>query len=118
MVRKVFVSGLVVAVVGAVILALSVQEGIAQASHRYEAGLLLAGIGGVIMVVSWIMALAASALMGRWVWFAVVLILGLIGLLLPVMVVYSVIGPSRLRMRGPAESEPSDPEGRRRLTPA
>lgn len=120
-VRKVFVTGLVVAVAGAVILALSTQEGVAPTSHRYQAGLLLAGIGGLIALISWIMALAGSALLGRWGWFVVVLILGLIGLLLPVMIVYSVIGPTRRRPRpgsGAAESAPPETDGERHLTPA
>ncbi len=121
-IRKVFVTGLVVAVVGAVVLALATQQGAATTSRWYEAGLLLAGIGGLITLVSWIMALAASALLGRWVWFAVVLILGLIGLLLPVMIVYSVIGPNRRRVRRDStdavSDRPDDAESRRRLTPA
>ncbi len=116
-IRKVFVTGLVVAVVGAVILAVSTQEGAPMTSHRYEAGLLLAGIGGVITLVSWIMALAASALLGRWGWFGIVLILGLIGLVLPVMIVYSVLGPNRRRGRQEPATEP-EAEGQRRLTPA
>lgn len=118
-IRKVFVTGLVVAVAGAVVLALSIQEGAATTSHRYQAGLLLAGIGGAITVLSWIMALVGSALLARWVWFVVVLILGVIGLLLPVMVVYSVIGPTRRRSeRTVADAPPDEPEtgGRRRLT--
>lgn len=120
-VRKVFVTGLVVAVAGAVVLALSIQEGAGTTSRRYEVGTLLAGFGALITVVSWVMALAASAVHRRWGWFAVVLILGLIGLLLPIMVVYSVIGPSRPRhRRGSSDEAPADhaPEGDRRLTPA
>ncbi len=120
-IRKVFVLGLVVAVAGAVVLALSAQRGMGAGSPAYEAGLLLAGIGGLVTVLSWVMALVASALLGRWGWFAVVLILGLVGLLLPVMIVYSVVGPRRRRgRREPAAAEPATPEdeGRRRLTPA
>lgn len=119
-IRKVFVTGLVVAVAGAVVLALSIQEGAATTSHRYQAGLLLAAIGAAITILSWILALVGSAVLGRWGWFAVVLILGLIGLLLPVMIVYSVLGPTRRRVERPvADTPPDEPEteGRRRLTP-
>ncbi|HVH64112.1 MAG TPA: hypothetical protein VNA65_10990 [Candidatus Dormibacteraeota bacterium] len=101
-VRKVFVTGLVVWVVGAVLLALNVRSGQGQGATLAEAGLILVGIGGVIEVASWIMALISSAMLGRWGWFAVVLILGLIGLLLIVMIIYSLVGPSQRRdMRRP-----------------
>lgn len=96
-VRKVFVSGLVVWIVGAVLLALSMRSGQGQGSAVYGAGLLLLGFGGLIEVISWIMALIASAMLGRWGWFAVLLILGLIGLLLIVMIIYSFVGPSQRR---------------------
>lgn len=96
-VRKVFVTGLVVWVVGGVLLLLSVQSGQGAGTSQYEAGLLLAAIGAVMGVVSWLMALIASAVLGRWGWFAVVLILGLVGLLLPVMILYSIVGPTQGR---------------------
>lgn len=102
-VRKVFVTGLVVWVVGAVLLALTMRGGQTSGNEVYSAGLILVGIGGVIEVVSWIMALISSAMLHRWGWFAVVLILGLIGLLLIVMIIYSLVGPSQRRdFRRPA----------------
>lgn len=98
-VRKVFLTGLVVWVVGAVLLLLS-NSGNAANGTVYSAGLLLAGIGAVIVVVSWIMALIASAILGRWGWFVVVLILGLIALPV-VMIIYSLLGPSTRRVLRP-----------------
>src|SRR5437588_6217086 len=94
-VRKVFVTGLVVWVVGGVLLLLNLKAG--QGNAGYQAGVLLVGIGALIEFVSWILALIASAMLGRWGWFAVTLILGLIGLLLVVMIVYSLVGPTRPR---------------------
>lgn len=103
-VRKVFVTGLVVWVVGGVLLLLNLRAG--QANVGYQAGVLLVGIGALIEFVSWILALVASARLGRWGWFALTLILGLIGLLLIVMIVYSLVGPTRPR------------EPRQRMAPA
>ncbi len=96
-VRKVFVTGLVVWVVGGVLILLNARNGQGASPTLYEVGVLLAAIGAVLGVVSWIMALAASAALGRWGWFAVVLILGLIGLFLPVMILYSIFGPTQHR---------------------
>ena len=98
-VRKVFVTGLVVGVVGAILAFLSMNGGQAPNSSVYTAGVALAAIGAVIEVVSWIMALISSAILGAWGWFIVLLILGLIGLLLIVMIVYSLIGPTQPRVR-------------------
>lgn len=98
-VRKVFVSGLVLWVVGGIIALLTMKGSQAPASSVYAAGLALVGIGAVIEVISWIMALVSSAILGRWGWFIVLLILGLIGLLLVVMIVYSMIGPTQRRTR-------------------
>lgn len=97
-VRKVFLLGLVVWIVGAVLVALTTRSGQAQSSSVYDAGLLLVGIGGVIELISWILALVASASLGRWGWFIVVLILGLIGGFIPIMVIYSFVGPTRRHM--------------------
>ena len=98
-VRKVFVTGLVVWVVGGVLLLLS-NSGHPTNNTVYSAGLLLAGIGAVIAFVSWIMALIASAVLGRWGWFVIVLILGLIAMPL-VMIIYSLIGPTTHRVLRP-----------------
>lgn len=94
-VRKVFLVGLVVWVVGAVLVALSTRSGQVQNAGVYDAGLLLVGIGAVIELISWIVALVASASLGRWGWFIVVLVLGLIGGFIPIMVIYSFVGPTR-----------------------
>ena len=101
-VRKVFVTGLVVSVVGFVIMLLTSSGG--QISHHtiYTGGTMLAAIGGVIVLVSWIMALVASAMFGRWGWFVVMLILGLIGLVPIVMIFYSLFGPSQRRELRPS----------------
>ena len=96
-VRKVFVTGLVLWVVGAVLAALSARSGDSGSHTLYVAGLILVGFGGIIEVISWIMALISSAVLGRWGWFIVTLILGLIGLLLIIMIIYSLVGPSQRR---------------------
>jgi hypothetical protein len=96
-IRKFFVIGLVVWVVGAVLLLIGAQGGQAANTELYIAGVTLAGIGALIDVVSWILASVSTAILGRWGWFALLLILGLIGLLLIVMIVYSVVGPTRRR---------------------
>jgi len=98
-VRKVFVTGLVVWVVGGILAILTMNGGQAANSSVYAAGLALVGIGLLIEVVSWIMALISSAILGSWGWFIVLLILGLIGLLLIVMIIYSLIGPTQHRAR-------------------
>jgi hypothetical protein len=100
-VRKVFVTGLVVWIVGGVLVLLTTRDGQPQSSEVYNAGLMLAAIGALIDVVSWILALVSAAILGRWGWFASLLILGLIGLLLIVMIVYSVAGPSQRRGERP-----------------
>ena len=96
-VRKVFVTGLVLLVVGGVLLLLAVRTDAGATSPLGEAGALLAGFGGLLDFASWLMALISSAILGRWGWFAVVLVLGLLGLPLLVMIVYSLAGPSRRR---------------------
>lgn len=96
-VRKVFVTGLVLGVVGAVLVALSARSGQSTGNSLYVAGLVLVGFGGLIEIISWIMALVSSAVLGRWGWFVVTLILGLIGLLLVIMIIYSLVGPSQRR---------------------
>ncbi len=100
-VRKVFVTGLVVFVVGAVITILTTAGGRSPSGTLYSIGLMLMGFGGVVAFVSWILALISSGLLGRWGWFVVVLILGLIGLLPLVMIVYSLVGPTRPRVLRP-----------------
>lgn len=103
-VRKVFLLGLVLGIVGAVLAALTMHGGQAESSSVYAAGVALAAIGGLIDFISWILALISSAVLGRWGWFAVMLILGVIGLLLVVMVVYSFVGPTSRRNPRPQMS--------------
>lgn len=96
-VRKVFLLGLVLGIVGAVIAALTMHGGQAQSSSVYAAGVALAGIGGLIVAISWILALISTAVLGRWGWFIVMLVLGLIGLMLIMMIIYSFVGPTARR---------------------
>jgi hypothetical protein len=98
-VRKVFLMGLVLGVVGAVLAALTMKGSQAPSSAVYAAGLALVGIGTLIELVSWIMALISVAMLGRWGWFLALLVLGLIGLLLIVMIIYSFVGPVQSRAR-------------------
>jgi len=100
-VRKVFVTGLVVFVVGAVLMILTTAGGRSPNGTLYSIGVWLMGFGGVIAFVSWILALISSAVLGRWGWFVVTLILGLIGLLPVVMIIYSLIGPTQRRVLRP-----------------
>jgi|SRR5215467_999536 len=96
-VRKVFVTGLVLWVVGAVLAALSARSGQSASNALYVAGLVLVGFGGLIEVISWIMALISSAVLGRWGWFVVTLILGIVGAVVIAMIIYSFFGPSQRR---------------------
>jgi len=104
-VRKVFVLGLVVWIVGAVTVALTTRSGQVSNTSVYDVGLLLNGMGAVITVLSWLMALVASAALGRWGWFIVTLILGLFGVI-PMMVIYSFFGPTRGWERAPQRPMP------------
>jgi hypothetical protein len=98
-VRKVFVTGLVVWVVGAILALLTMKGGPATNGAVYSAGLALIAFGAAIEVVSWILAMISSAMLGRWGWFVVVLLLGLVGLQLFVLIVYSLVGPTQRRVR-------------------
>ncbi len=96
-VRKVFVTGLVVFVVGAVIAIVTTSGGPSPNGSLYTIGAWLMLFGGVIAFVSWILALISSAILGSWGWFIVTLILGLIGLLPVIMIIYSLVGPTQPR---------------------
>jgi hypothetical protein len=100
-VRKVFVTGLVVFVVGAVLTILGSSGGQASNHTLYTIGVLLGAFGGLIVFISWILALIASAILGRWGWFLVTLILGIIGLMPVIMIIYSLIGPTQRRVLRP-----------------
>lgn len=105
-VRKVFALGLVVWIVGAVLVALTTRTGQITSTSVYDVGLAMTGAGAVITFLSWIMALVASAALGRWGWFIVTLILGLIGVI-PMMIIYSFLGPSRgMESRAPRRPMP------------
>lgn len=106
-VRKVFVTGLVLWVVGAVLAALSARSGQTAGNSLYVAGLVLVGFGGLIEVVSWIMALISTAVLGRWGWFVVTLILGIVGAVVVAMIIYSFLGPSQRRDRERPAMAPS-----------
>jgi hypothetical protein len=58
-------------------------------------GLLAVAVGGLLTFVGWVLALIASALIERWGWFSVLLVLGLLSLTLPVMLAYVLFAPSR-----------------------
>src|SRR5215472_6590500 len=58
------------------------------------AGLIAAFVGGLIQFVAWIMGLVATGSIGRWGWFVVLLVLGLVGLGFFVMLAYVIWGPS------------------------
>ncbi len=96
-VRTVFLMGLVLWIVGAALAALTMRGGQVESSSVYAAGIALVGIGALIEVISWILALISVATLGRWGWFVAMLILGVIGLLLVMMVIYSFFGPSQRR---------------------
>ena len=100
-VRKVFVTGLVVFVVGAVLMLLTTSGGRSPNTTIYTIGVMLSAFGGIIAFVSWILALISSAVLGRWGWFVITLILGLIGLLPLIMIIYSLIGPTQRRVLRP-----------------
>jgi flagellar biosynthesis protein FliQ len=100
-VRKVFVTGLVVFVVGVVITILTASGGRSPDATLNTIGVMLGAFGVLIVFVSWILALISAAVLGSWGWFIVTLILGLIGLLPLVMIVYSLLGPSRPRVARP-----------------
>jgi hypothetical protein len=60
-------------------------------------GFILILIGGLIQVIAWILGLVATAMIGQWTWFVVLLVLGLIGLEFFVMLAYAIWGPSERR---------------------
>lgn len=96
-VRKVFLVGLVAGVVGGLIVSLSGRTGSIPSADVYYVGLFLIAAGAVIEVGSWIMAMVGSAVLGHWGWFIVLLVLGVIGVIVPIMIIYSFLGPTSQR---------------------
>ncbi len=58
------------------------------------AALIAAIAGGVIMFIAWILSMVANALIARWGWFAVLLVLGALGFQFFAMIAYLIWGPS------------------------
>jgi hypothetical protein len=108
-VRRIFLIGLAIWIVGLVLFGggflgghpTTVQSGSSGYAPGNSAlsgiGLALMAIGGIIDFVAWIGALIGTAQLGRWGWFVALLVLGLIGLLLIVMIVYVIAGPTERR---------------------
>jgi hypothetical protein len=109
LVRKIFLVGIVIWIVGLVLFGAgfigghqtTVQSGSSGYSPGNTAltgiGVALLGIGGLIDFIAWIGALIGTAQLGRWGWFIALLVLGLIGLLLIVMIVSVIAGPTERR---------------------
>ena len=64
----------------------------------FTAGYAVMAVGGLLILISWIGALIRTAVLGRWGWFVVLLVLGLIGLLLIVQLIYVFFGPNERRV--------------------
>ena len=91
---KLYGIGFVVWLIGIVIVFATVTS---NASHQVGAGAVLgyslAALGGIAMLVGWIMALVITGQARRWGWFIALLVLGLIGLQIIVMAAYLIAGP-------------------------
>ena len=96
----IFIVGVVAAIVGAILFGVgaqaSQQVSSQLASGDYSSlstgggiGLLIAAIGGLLIFISWLSALIRTAIIGRWGWFVVMLILGL--LISPLMWLWMLI---------------------------
>lgn len=64
----------------------------AAATATSPLGLALTGIGGILLFISWIGALVATARLGRWGWFCVVLLLS--WLFTIAELIYLIAGPN------------------------
>jgi hypothetical protein len=96
----IFIVGIVAAIVGGVLFGTGAgasQQMTSQlAAGDYGSlsqtggiGLVIAGIGGLLIFISWISALIRTAIIGRWGWFVVMLLLGL--LISPLMWLWMLI---------------------------
>ena len=89
LVTKIYGGGFVVWLIGIILLFASNKSGALAGI-----GIALLTIGGIALLVGWIMALILTAQAKRWGWFIALLVLGLIGLQLIIMLIYLIAGPS------------------------
>ena len=111
--RTLFLLGLLIWVIGAVVFGMSPDgsklisnpgniTGFQQVTGLMATGgYLVMALGGILILLSWIGGLVRTAVLGRWGWFIVLLILGLIGLLVLIQLVYVFLGPTDRRVRRP-----------------
>ena len=108
LVRIFYLSGLAVAVVGVVILLLSLANGVTTTTNAYGVttttpnntalfvvGIVIISLGSLAVTVAWIGALIRTAQLGEWTWFVLLLVLQGITLL-----VYVIAGPDQPRQTG------------------
>ena len=101
--RRLFLTAILLWIVGGVLIYLGAngtQSG-AGPSTLTTIGAVVAGIGGILNLVAWIGALIRTAVLGRWGWFLALLVLGLLGLMVIVMLVYVLGGPDERRVQRP-----------------
>ena len=96
LVTKVYGGGFVVWLIGVIVLIATQRNGAGAAL-----GIALVAIGGIALLIGWILALILTAQAKRWGWFVALLVLGLIGLQLIIMLIYLIAGP-RESTAGPA----------------
>jgi hypothetical protein len=114
LIGRIWIVGLVLMVLGIVVSAIGVAMGssgldandtqnvqyflnaVSRTSGGFLAisGLVVLSIGGLLQFVAWVLAMVAAAMLARWAWFVLLLVLGLIGLEFFVMLAYVIAGPS------------------------
>jgi hypothetical protein len=114
LVSRIWIVGLVLMVLGIVVSAIGVAMGssgldandtqnvqyflnaVSRTSGGFLAiaGLVVLAIGGLLQFVAWVLALISTATLASWVWFVLLLVLGLLGLEFFVMLAYVIAGPS------------------------
>lgn len=117
LVRIFYLSGLGVAVVGVVILLLSLANGVKTTTNVYGGttttpnntalfvvGIVIICLGSLAITVAWIGALIRTAQLGEWTWFVLLLVLQGITLL-----VYVITGPDQLRQTAQIRPNASPP---------
>jgi hypothetical protein len=105
LVTKVYAGGFVVWLIGLIVVFASHQNGAGAAI-----GFILAGLGGLALLIGWIIALVLTAQARRWGWFVALLVLGLIGLQLIIMLIYLIAGPREAETAmGPAPMTTTPP---------
>jgi drug/metabolite transporter (DMT)-like permease len=96
----IFIVGVVAAIVGAVLFGVGAQASQQLSSQltsgNYSGlsgtggiGVVIAGIGGLLIFLSWISGLIRTAIIGRWGWFLFLLILGII--VSPLLILWMLI---------------------------